>query len=124
MERVAIDRPLFFESWLGGIARNKALHWIRRRKVEETASGDLTRHARTERSAFREAISQEALDLFDREIRRLTKAQRQALLLRIIDHLSFDEIGVRMRMRAGAARALVFRARGRLTGWLDYMRAL
>lgn len=124
LQRVLIDRPVYFVAWLAMIARNRAFRLLRDLEIEGRVFGDLASRARSERSAFAEAISREALDLFDRGIEQLTKSQRRVLLLRIVDHLSFDEIGARLKMRPGAARSHAQRAKGRLTEWVGYMRAL
>lgn len=121
-ERVSSDRPTYFLAWLQAIARNMAFHWIRDNGIHEKILMGLPKRA--ERSAFASAMSREAVSFFDSEVKRLTENQRRALLMRIVDRLSFDEIGVAMKMRAGTARALVHRARHRLAEWLGYMRAL
>jgi len=79
---------------------------------------------RENRSAFADTLSREALKIFDVEIQRLSERQRQVLLMRIIDRLSYGEIGKKLEMSQGAARALGHRARTNLANWLGYMRAL
>lgn len=122
MERVEADRPRHFIPWLYQIAKNKALHFIRSQKIEERVLESRKEHSA--RSAFAEAISKEALKVFDREVLRLNEAQRKILLFRIIDHLSMEEIGERLKMRPSAVRAVMHRARLKLRRWLHYMRAV
>lgn len=122
MERVETDKPRHFIAWLYAIAQNMARHWIRDRKSYERMLGD--RGHRSARSAFAEVMSQEALEIFDGELTKLTKTQRRALLMRILDRMSVEDIAGKMRLRNGAVRALLHRARLRLRGWLGYMRAL
>ena len=123
LEKLEDRRPsASFRNWLFSIARNMARHWIRDRKKED---GTLKKIGyRDTRSAFAETLTREALRIFDVEIQRLTEGQRKVLFMRIIDHLSYQEISERMGIRPGAARALCNRARNRLADWLGYMRAL
>lgn len=99
-----------------------ACHWVRHLKVHEKAVMDFP--GRMERSAFSETMSREALDLFDRGLRWLPKNQRLAILMRAIDQMSCEEIGVRLKLKTGAVRSVLLRARDNLAGWLGYMRAL
>lgn len=122
MERVESDKPRNFIAWLYSIARNMARHWIRDRKVYERMLEG--RGERSTRSAFAEVMSQEALEVFDGELSRLSRNQRRALLMRIVDRMSCEEIAEKMELASGAVRALLHRARQRLRGWLGYMRAL
>lgn len=121
-ERVSIDRPTYFLPWLHAIARHMAFRWKRSLRINEKAVFDLS--VKMERSAFSEIISRESLDLLDRNLSTLTKNQRLMLLMRIMDHLSYQEIGDRLNLKASAVRATIFRARKRLTYWLRYMQAL
>ena len=122
LERLEVDRPRFFLPWLFQIARNLGLHWIRDKKSTERM---LEKQGyRENRSAFADTLSREALKIFDVEIQRLSEHQRQVLLMRIIDRLSYGEIGKKLEMSQGAARALGHRARTNLANWLGYMRAL
>lgn len=121
-ERVLVDRPTYFLAWLQGIARNMAFHWRRHLKVHEKSVVDF--HGKMERSAFAETISREALDLFDRGLRELTKNQRRALLMSVVDQMSCGEIGDRLNLKSTAVRSLLFRARSSLAGWIGYMHAL
>jgi RNA polymerase sigma factor (sigma-70 family) len=122
LERLEVDRPRFFLPWLFQISRNLALHWIRDKKSTERM---LEKQGyRDNRSAFADTLSREALKIFDGEIQRLTERQRQVLLMRVIDHLSYEEIGEKLGLSRGAARALGHRARANLASWLGYMRAL
>jgi RNA polymerase sigma-70 factor (ECF subfamily) len=122
LERLEQDKPRFFIQWLFSIARNMALHWIRDQKSTQQMLGRQGR--RDQRSAFAETITLEALKIFDQEIQRLTEHQRRVLVMRIVDRMSYEEIGARMEIRKGAARAIFHRAKERLGRWLGYMRVL
>lgn len=124
MEQVEISQPnpTKLKAWLYSIVLNLARQWKRNETSHEMALRKQS--VRSARDSFSEAISREALQLFDHELQRLTKMQRKILLLRIIDRLSFDEIGLKLNLRSGAARAIMHRARAKLRRWLGYMRAL
>jgi RNA polymerase sigma factor (sigma-70 family) len=122
LERLEVDRPTNFMAWLFQIARNLCRHFIRDRKATQRMLENQSR--RNARSAFADAITREALQVFDVEFQRLTPRQRRVFLMRIIDRLSFREIGQKMELRPGAARAVFHRAKERLGTWLGYMRVL
>lgn len=122
-----LKNPKKLIPWIYTIAINLARHWIRdrKRREEDLYLEDGSRnHPQRYRDGFAETITQEALALFDRHMKRLTKMQRRALLLRIIDRLDYFQIGQRMKLTEGSVRALVHRARMRLKRWYRYMRAL
>ena len=118
-------KPSNFEGWLFSIAANYARHHLRHlkthRKHEEQNFG---RPTVLYRDAFAESITTEALGMFDEGVMNLTEPQRRALLLRVIDHLDYRQIGVIMNMKPGACRALIHRAKASLREWAQYMRAV
>lgn len=122
LERLEMDRPTHFLPWLFSIARNLCRHFIRDKKSTQRM---LEKQGyRETRSAFAETITREALSIFDIELQRLTERQRRVFLMRIIDKLSFREIGDRLDIRSGAARAVFHRAKENLGTWLGYMKVL
>lgn len=121
LEVVERDKPRHFVAWLFSIARNMARHWVRDRKLHEKLLD--SEETRLNRSAFAETITQEAFNIFERDLELLSEAQRRALLLRLLDRMSCDEIAREMGIASGAVRALIHRAKLRLRGWILYMRA-
>ena len=122
LERLEEDRPRHFLPWLFSIAKNLCRHFIRDRKSTQRMLEN--QGYRETRSAFAETLTREAFQIFDVELERLTKRQRRVFLMRIIDRLSFKEIGDQMELRPGAARAVFHRAKENLGNWLGYMKVL
>jgi RNA polymerase sigma factor (sigma-70 family) len=103
-------------------ARNRVLDWMKHQKVKERHL-ERRGHGNT-RSAFAEALTREALELFDREVKRLKKRDRQVILMRVVDQMGFEEISQKLRLTVENARLIFWRARTQLAEWLGYMRAL
>lgn len=105
------------------VTRNSALDWLKRWKRQRTYL-EKTRGACITRSAFAEAVSHEAIRLFEEALEGLTARERRAIMMRVVDHLEYTEISRRLRTTPVNARQLVFRARTRLESWLKYMKAV
>lgn len=115
------DRPVHFVGWLKSIIRNQCIHWRRdelRRRARMPKEGDLLYRNRTPDSM---ACTSEALEIFHRAAARLTEMQRAVLWARIFERLPYEEIGRRLGLTPGAARALVFRARSTFTDFRAYV---
>lgn len=116
LEKVERDRPVNFVAWVYAIVRNAAYHW-RRDRMKQEGLLEESKIPRCYRSAAEEVMSREALESFVFACRGLTERQRQALYLRIYDQLSFEEVGRKMGIPNGAARALFWRAKAHLEAW-------
>ena len=99
--------------WLFGIARNVLLMSVRRRRLEAAARERLGLHADA-------APAEEAwLDGLDEALDALPEAQREAIRLRVVDDLTYDDVAVALGTTPAAARVRVHRGlsalRARLT---------
>ena len=100
--------------WLFGIARNVLLASVRRRRVEEAAR---------ERLGMLRAATAEPddswLEGLDEALDELPESQREAIRLRIVDDLAYDDVAGRLGTTPAAARVRVHRGlsalRSRLT---------
>ena len=82
----SLREPAAFPGWIGAIARNRALDFVRRRPAEfELADGRVT-----DASPHLQYEAAEALDA----IRDLPEAYREPLLLRLVEGCSGREIAV------------------------------
>jgi len=106
-------------AWLYGIARRKLSHFYRRRKVEMRAAHRLG----MERAEIDEASAAQIAALVDRDERRvsaqaamehLSTAEREAVELRVIEELDYEEISSRLQISTVAARTRVHRGLARL----------
>jgi RNA polymerase sigma factor (sigma-70 family) len=123
IERVDPARITKFLAYLKMVIRNQSLDWLKKSVKQRTYLKRASTHLTT-RSAFAEAISREALKVFDEVVLRLTRRERRAFLMRVIDRLSFEKIAKRLKTTSTNAKTIVFRARQRLQGWMGYLRAL
>ncbi|HXS14280.1 MAG TPA: sigma-70 family RNA polymerase sigma factor [Acidobacteriaceae bacterium] len=100
--------------WLVRITWNLALD--RRRRIRPDQLDDASAHAIIARNAPADAALDDARELARvfREIDRLPRAERQALLLSAIDELDTRELAQVLNKSESAIRALIFRARARL----------
>jgi RNA polymerase sigma factor (sigma-70 family) len=106
-------------AWLYGIARRKLSHFYRHRKVEMQAA----RRLGMERAQIDEESAAQIAALVDRDERRvsaqaalvrLSAAEREAVELRVIEELDYDEISSRLQITSVAARTRVHRGLARL----------
>ena len=99
--------------WLFGIARNVLLMSVRRRRLEAAARGRLGLPATP-------APAEEGwLDGLDEALDALPEAQREAIRLRVVDDLTYDDVAAALGTTPAAARVRVHRGlsalRARLT---------
>jgi RNA polymerase sigma-70 factor (ECF subfamily) len=99
--------------WLHGIAHNLVRRLRRERAIESRARTRLGLPVldpdHYELVLDRLGAAQE-FDRFSDEFDRLPSEQREALELRVVEALDYGEVGKRLRISPGAARARVFRA--------------
>ncbi|HEY3922248.1 MAG TPA: RNA polymerase sigma factor [Gaiellaceae bacterium] len=99
--------------WLYGIAHNLVRRLRRQGAIERRARQRIGLPV-TEEDSFEPVIERlgaaQQLGELDGEIDRLPVEQREALELRVIEALDYAEVGRRLRISPGAARARVFRA--------------
>ena len=102
-------------AWLFGIARNLLHAYIRRGYAERRAMARLgvdpvelspESHARIEELAGLAALRQAVAA----EVERLPAGQRDALVLRVVDELSFEQVAARLEITPENARVRVSRA--------------
>jgi RNA polymerase sigma factor (sigma-70 family) len=94
--------------WLFGIARNVLLMSVRRHVLEQRARERLGLLAEHEISTAEPAESW--LDGLDEALDELPAAQREAMRLRIVDDLSYDDVARRLGTSPANARVRVHRA--------------
>src|SRR4051794_30580481 len=92
--------------WLFGIARNVLLMSVRRRRLEQSARERLGLLVEHDTAAPDEAW----LDDLDDALAELPEGQREAMRLRIVDDLSYDQLAGELGTSPGAARVRVHRA--------------
>jgi RNA polymerase sigma factor (sigma-70 family) len=101
-------------AWLHGIAQNLLLDYLRERRVETSTrrrlgvplgpyQGELD-------DAERRLVAQAHSAELAQALEALPQTQREALELRVLEHLPYEEIGSRLGCSTGAARVRVTRA--------------
>ncbi len=100
--------------WLVRIAWNLALDRARRRAPEQMDRDFAEALAGREMGADAAMVESERYTRVLREMERLPKAERQALLLSAVNEMSAAEMAAVLGRSESAVRALVFRARTRL----------
>jgi RNA polymerase sigma factor (sigma-70 family) len=100
------DAPI--RPWLFRIAHNNAISVVRRRRASEELTDELPLLGRSaeEEAADRARLAQLLADLGE-----LPDRQRSAVVMRELNGLSHDEIGVALQTSAGAAKQTLFEAR-------------
>ena len=100
-------------AWLATIARNECRQRIGARMRTPLASGAVEDVAGTA-DPVAEALRRADLAALWRAIRMLPRQQREALLLRELAGLRYDELAAALAVSEPAVESLLFRARGRL----------
>jgi RNA polymerase sigma-70 factor (ECF subfamily) len=111
-------------AWLFGIAAKELSHFFRRREVELRAAGrlGLERPVLDEESAALIAALIEGDDYRARlrdALRRLPDGVRDAVGLRVVEELSYEEIATRLQCKPEAARTRVHRGLARLNKLME-----
>ena len=116
-----------FSSWLYRIVSNLCLDFKRRQgrrpsaslTVEddegETLQLDIADESQSPETLLERKLTREAVQ---RGLRELPDEQRQILLLREIQGMSYEEIGETMHLEAGTVKSRIFRARKKLCAFL------
>ncbi len=103
-----------FSAWLFTMARNTCFNQLKRQNTtfkysEELAyQGELKQTEQQMEKMFEEKEDQ---NLVKKAIDSLPDSQRVALILRIADELSYEEIAGEMRLSLSAVKSLIFRAK-------------
>ena len=114
-----LDRPAGFKPWLYRIAHNACIDQMRRRARAEEVSFDTNSIPPAEEiRLFRQVPSNHAQVAQKEDFKHLRQAltdlpesQAEILVLRELEGLSYDDIGLRMRISVSAVESLLFRAR-------------
>jgi len=119
----SLSHPAAFRTWLYQIARNACLDEARRRSRqddlilgwEEFPPPD-ERIVIHNHDADRVLLQKEELTDLTQALDGLPSSQHQALVLRELEGMSYDEIGQRMQLSRHAVESVLFRARRGLKG--------
>jgi RNA polymerase sigma factor (sigma-70 family) len=111
-------------AWIYGIARNELAHFFRHRSVDDRAVRALG--LIVPRLDDESVVAIEALADIDGQepaleaaMARMTEVEREAVELRIVEELNYDEIAARLGCSQGSARTRVHRGLARLTSLLE-----
>lgn len=116
-----------FSVWLYRIVSNVCLDFLRRRSRRQTVSlsieddgGEEIQLELPDESQTPEALLEQRMtrDAVRRGLEALPHEQRQILLLREIQGLSYDEIALTLGLEVGTVKSRIFRARKRLCSFL------
>ena len=112
---LADRREINLRPWLFRIARNRCLNHLQRISAIPTEQEQLERVPAVEAAATHERAQnrEEFRSLLD-DLHTLPESQREALILREVDGLSYDQVGERMTTTVPAVRSLLTRARASL----------
>jgi RNA polymerase sigma-70 factor (ECF subfamily) len=107
-----IRHPYLVKEWLFRIARNTCLDHVKRRHLERqlekaTNPENVVDHGAPETSS----VTNERLKRLKMAISRLPKKQREVLVLREYGHLSYEELGRVIGVKAGTVMSRLNRAR-------------
>jgi RNA polymerase sigma factor (sigma-70 family) len=105
--------------WLYGIARNVLAMSARRRRLERTACDRLGLEAALESVGDGVAIDESAID-HDELLRSLPPALGDAVRLRVVEELSYDDVAGALDTTPAAARVRVHRGLALLRGRLEH----
>jgi len=108
-------------AYLKMAVRNSAITWLRHHQ-NENAYLEIC-HEQAARSAFAEAVSREAMKVFDEVVAKLPRGWRRIVTLRIVDQLPFPEIAKRTRTKLNTVLTRFFRAKERLWRFIEYVKA-
>jgi RNA polymerase sigma factor (sigma-70 family) len=111
-------------AWIYGIARNELSHYFRHKRVDDRAVqalGLIVPRLDDESIAAIEALA--GVDAPELQLggamERMTDAEREAVELRVVQELDYDEIAARLGCSQGSARTRVHRGLARLTSLLE-----
>lgn len=116
-----LEDPRRFRGWLRNVVRTTALDWLRRRKVAGRSGAPLPGQESDSAPLPSEAPGPE--DLLSRdelraqiraEIARLPASQREVVLLKYLEGLSYEDIARTLGVTVGTVESRLFRARASL----------
>jgi len=114
-------------AWIYGIARNELSHYFRHKSVDDRAVralGVVVPRLGDESIVAIEALAE--IDgrqpMLEEAMARMTEAEREAVELRVVQELNYDEIATRLGCSQGSARTRVHRGLARLTSLLEVAR--
>jgi len=101
-----------FRSWLFRIAGNKARSWLRRRKILTWIRFDVTRHDRNDRTRLPDQVlaGKEMAVAVQAALQKIPERQRQAVVLRRYQGMSYREIAEILDTTLPAVESLLQRA--------------
>lgn len=118
------DRGAPGAAWLYGIARKELAHWFRHQQVERRALNRLGvqvpeldqesishLEAAADADGYRTALAS--------ALERISETEREAVRLRVVSELSYEEIATRLRCSEAAARTRVCRGLARLSELME-----
>jgi RNA polymerase sigma-70 factor, ECF subfamily len=100
--------------WLFGIARNLVAQSVRRGRVESKACERLGIRDRLDEPAAAVEPDESWLEGLDEALDELPESQRNAVELRVVDGLEYEEVAAALGTTPGAARVRVARGLGQL----------
>jgi RNA polymerase sigma-70 factor (ECF subfamily) len=100
--------------WLVGIARHVVAQAVRRRRIELAACAKLGLLERLDEPRATSEPDERWLDGLDEALAELPEGERDALQLRVVEDLSYDDVAAGLGTTPGAARVRVTRGLGRL----------
>jgi RNA polymerase sigma-70 factor (ECF subfamily) len=106
-------------AWLHGIAQHELLHWLRRQAVDQRARRRMAMPRLEVDDASLEAIeaidAQRAVRPLDLGLEKLSPLLREAIELRVLGDLPYEEVARRCGCTVGVARVRVSRALAQLS---------
>jgi RNA polymerase sigma factor (sigma-70 family) len=113
-------------AWVYGIARNELSHYFRHKSVDDRAVralGVIVPRLDDESVLAIEALADGRQGhVLEVAMARMTEVEREAVELRIVEELDYDEIAARLGCSQGSARTRVHRGLARLTSLLEVAR--
>jgi RNA polymerase sigma-70 factor (ECF subfamily) len=100
--------------WLHGIARNLIAQAVRRRRIELAACARLGMLERLDEPRATAEPDATWIEGLDEALAELPAAERDAIELRVVERLPYDEVAATLATTPGAARVRVSRGLGRL----------
>jgi len=116
-----LSNPGAFRTWLYSTTRHRAIDFLRRRKREREILAEDTGDAEYAEYA-EEAEGAENLEALDAILAQLPTVQREAMLLRYRDEMSYAEIAVVVGCAAGTVRSRLHHAKRRVQELIEQNR--
>lgn len=125
--RESYDSRLPFGAWLKAIATNHVADWLRAQKLRHGLAAEFGSGTEGEVEAIADPgpcaearlIQKSRADELARVCAGLTWRQRRVFVLRVVHHLSYEEIAGRLQISLSAVKCTMYRIRRELRGWDD-----